>query len=89
MTIWQNYITELCNRANRPEYLKVEPEEKVDTDENGSYILHSEVEKAVKYVRDKKAVGYDDVPGDVLKMLEEGGLRIKTQRIINTYELGV
>jgi len=51
--------------------------------------LHSEVEKAVKYMRDKKAVGYDDVPGDVLKMLGEGGLRIKTQRIINTYELGV
>ena len=48
MTIWQNYITELCDRANRPEYLEVEPEEKVDAGAKDSYILYSEVEKAVK-----------------------------------------
>jgi len=62
MVISQNYITELCDRANRPEYMEVEPEEKVDTDENDSYILHREVEN-VKDMRDKKAVGDDDVTG--------------------------
>jgi hypothetical protein len=46
------------------------------------------VEKTVKDMRDKKAVGDDDVPGDVLKMLGEVRLRIKTQRIINVYEPG-
>jgi hypothetical protein len=35
--------------------------------------LHGEVEKAVKEMRDKKAVGDDDVPAAVLKMLGEGG----------------
>jgi len=45
MTIWQNYITELSDRANRPDNLEVESEEKVDTDEKDSYILHNEVEK--------------------------------------------
>lgn len=27
LKIWQNYITELCDRHNRPENLEVEPEE--------------------------------------------------------------
>ena len=45
----------------------------------GSYnihILQSEVEKAIKEMRDRKATGDDDVPGDVLKLLGEGGLKI-------------
>jgi hypothetical protein len=29
------------------------------------------VEKAIKEMRDKKATGNDDVPGDVLKLLEK------------------
>lgn len=70
MTVWQNYLTELCDQAIQLEYLEVESEEKVDKDEKDAYILHSEVEKAVKEMRDKKAVGDDDdVPGAVLKML--------------------
>jgi hypothetical protein len=31
--------------------------------------LESEVEKAIKEMRDKKAIGDDDVPGDVLKLM--------------------
>jgi len=41
---WENYITELYDRRNRPEILDIEPEEEVDTDEEGPYILQSEVE---------------------------------------------
>ena len=55
--------------------IRIEPEEEVDTDENGPYILQSEVEKAIKEKRNKKATG-DDVPGDVLKLLGGGGLKI-------------
>jgi hypothetical protein len=29
--IWENYISELYERPNRPETLEVEPKEKVDT----------------------------------------------------------
>jgi hypothetical protein len=64
------------DRPNRAETLKVEPEEEVDTDEKGRGILQSEVEKAIKEMRNKKATGDDDVPGDVLKLLEECGLKI-------------
>jgi len=45
LKIWENYTAELYDRPNRPETLEVEPEEEVDTDEKGPYILQSEVEK--------------------------------------------
>ena len=71
LKIWENYFTELYDQPNRPETLEVEPEE-VDIDEKGPYILQSEVEKAIKEMRNRKATGDDDVPGDVLKILGEG-----------------
>jgi hypothetical protein len=88
LKIWENYITELYDQPNRPENLEVETEGEVDADEKGLYILQSEVEKAIKMMRDKKATGDDDVPGDVLKLLGEDGLRIMTQLINNIYETG-
>ena len=48
LKIWENYVTELYDRTNRPETLEVEPEEEVDTDEKGPYILQSEVEKLLR-----------------------------------------
>jgi hypothetical protein len=39
-------------------------------------------------MRDKKATGYDDVPGDVLKLLGKDDLRILTHLINNTHESG-
>jgi hypothetical protein len=43
------------------------------------------VEKAIKEMRDKKATGDEDVPGDVLKLLGEDGLRLMTQLINSIY----
>jgi hypothetical protein len=37
----------------------------------------------VKQIREKKATGGDGVPGDVLKLLGEDGLRIMTKPINN------
>ena len=88
LKIWENYITELYDRPNRPETLEVEPEEDVDTDDKGPHILQNEVKKAIKKVRNRKATG-DDIPGDVLKLLGEGGLKILTKlsnAIYNTEE---
>jgi len=79
----------LHDRPNRPETLEFEPEEEVDADEKGPYILQSEVEKAIKEMRNKKATGYDDVPGDVLKLMGEGGLKIMKKLIKTIYETGV
>ena len=87
LKIWEIYITELHDRANRPVTLEVEPEEEVYAGEKGPYILQSEVEKAIKEMRNKKATG-DDVPGDVLKLFRECGLKIMTKLINTIYETG-
>jgi hypothetical protein len=50
--------------------------------------LQSKVEKAIKEIRNKKATGDDDVPGDVLKLMREGGLKIMTKLINTIYETG-
>ena len=73
LKIWESYITELYDRPNRPETLEVEPEEEIDTDEKGSHILQSEVEKAIKEMRNRKATGDDDIPGDVIELLGDKG----------------
>jgi len=88
LKIWENYITELHDRPNRPVTLEVEPGEEVDADEKGPYILRSEVEKAITEMRNKKATGDDDVPGDVLRLFGEGGLKIITKLINTIYETG-
>jgi len=88
LKIWENYVTELYDRPNRPETLEVEREEEIDTDEKGPYILQSEVEKAIKEMRSRTATGDDDVPVDVLKLLGEGGLKILTKLINTIYETG-
>ena len=88
LKIWENYVTELYDRPNRPETLEVEPEE-VGTEEKGPYILQGEVEKAIKEMRNRKATeDDDDVPGDVLKLLREVGLKILTKLINTIYETG-
>ena len=46
------------------------------------------MEKAVKEMRNKKATGDDDVSGDVLKLLGEGGFKIMMKLINTIYETG-
>jgi hypothetical protein len=87
MKILENYITELYNRPNRPQNLELETEEEADADEKDPYILQCEVEKAIKDIKYKKARGDDNVPGDVLKILQEDGLTLMTQ-LNNIYENG-
>jgi len=88
MKIWENYVTELYDRLNRRENLEAEPEEEVDINEKVPYILQSKVEKAIKEMRNRKATGNDDVPGDVLKLFGECDLKIMTKVINTTYEIG-
>ena len=45
MKLRENCFTELYDRSNRPEYVKVEPKEEIDADDKGPCILHSEVER--------------------------------------------
>jgi hypothetical protein len=67
LKMWEIYVEVFYDRANRPKNLNVEPEEEVDEDHKGPHILRSEVEKAIKEMRDKKATGDDEVPVKALK----------------------
>jgi hypothetical protein len=82
LKIWDIYV------ANRPENLNFELEEEVDADHKGPHILHSEVEKAIKDMRDKKAMGDDDVPIEALRLLGDDGLNLMTQLISNIFKNG-
>jgi hypothetical protein len=44
--------------------------------------------KAIKEMRNKKATGDDDVPGDVPRLFGEGGLKIMKKLINTIYETG-
>jgi hypothetical protein len=46
------------------------------------------VRKSIKEIRDKKTTADDDMPTDILKLLEEDGLKMTTQLINNIYETG-
>jgi hypothetical protein len=76
LEIFENYITELHDRPNRPQTLEVKTEEEADTEQKGPYTLQRELEKSMKGMWKKKATGDDDVRGDVLKLLKKVGLKI-------------
>ena len=71
----------VLRRAIQEENLEVESEKELYTDQKSPYILHGEVEIAIKEIRDKKATGNNDVPVDVglLKLLGEDSLRLMAQ----------
>jgi hypothetical protein len=68
--------------------MNVEPEKEVDEDHKGPHILCSEVEKAIKEMRDKKFTGDDDVPVEAVRLLVDDGLNLLTQSINNIDESG-
>jgi hypothetical protein len=45
LKMWENYITELCDWADRSQNLEIETEEQMDEDEKDPHILHRDVEK--------------------------------------------
>ena len=53
----------------------------MNADEKGPYIWHSDVEKSVKKMQNKKAAGDDDVFGEVLRMFGQDDLKIMIQLI--------
>ena len=60
----------------------------MDTKEKDPYILQVEVEKVIKEMRNRKATVDGDLPGDVLKLLGEGDVKILTKLINTIYKTG-
>ena len=67
LRIWEKYIQDLYDSENRPRDIEIEVEDELDEDDKGPTILKSEVVKAIKDMRRKKATGDDNIPVELLK----------------------
>jgi DNA-binding transcriptional regulator YdaS (Cro superfamily) len=67
LNIWENYITELFDPANRPENIEAETEEEVHGEEKDPELNWK---KLSRRWRMKQATRDDDVPGDYLNCWE-------------------
>ena len=59
----------MYDSENRPKDNAIEAEDELDEDDKEPTILKSEVVKAIKDMRRKKATGDDNIPVDLLKGL--------------------
>uniref|UniRef100_A0A8D8XEP5 Craniofacial development protein 2 n=1 Tax=Cacopsylla melanoneura TaxID=428564 RepID=A0A8D8XEP5_9HEMI len=79
--VWERYLEELFHDTRT----KVEP---VIEDYSGPEILTHEVEAAINQMKDGKAVGLDEVPTEILKLLDEEQTKILTTIFNNIYSTG-
>ncbi|XP_073831724.1 uncharacterized protein [Musca autumnalis] len=79
--IWQNYITSLYTDENRSNYDIMEPEPQV-----GTPITKHETEAAIKSLKMKKACGPDEIPSEILKLIEGDNINILVRLFNCIYE---
>ena len=85
---WKEYVEDLYNKDRKPKNRSVEETSKND-DEEGPPILRKEVEWAIKALKAKKAAGIDEVPAEVLKIMEENGINSVWKLCQRIYETGI
>ncbi|KAI5746878.1 hypothetical protein M8J77_008501 [Diaphorina citri] len=78
---WENYIQKLFDDER-------EPPNDMEED-NGPDILKDEVKYAIKTIKAGKALGPDELPGDVLKLIEEEHLGTLTLLLNQIYKTGI
>ncbi|XP_073841196.1 uncharacterized protein [Musca autumnalis] len=79
--MWQNYITFLYTDENRSNYDIMEPEPQV-----GTPITKHETEAAIKSLKMKKACGPDEIPSEILKLIEGDNINILVKLFNCIYE---
>ena len=88
MKRWKEYVEDLYSKDGKPKNRSVEGTSKND-DEEGPPILRKEVEWAIKALKAKKAAGIDEVPAEVLKIMEENGINSVWKLCQRIYETGI
>lgn len=79
---WNKYIIEMFKDASRsPASINI-------TDDSGPPILTTEVKKALRSAKTGKAMGPDNIPVEVLKLLEDDYLDALTNLFNQVYNLG-
>lgn len=67
---WKEYIEELYDKSGKPEELPIGPEE-TEGEDNGPDIIREEVEEAIKFLKNNKSEGIDNIPAEIIKNLGE------------------
>ena len=78
----------MYDSEKRPQDIAIEAQDELDEDEKGPTILKSEIVKAIKDMRRKKATGDDNIPVDLIKELRDNGLKIMTALVNGIYMSG-
>ena len=80
-TRWEEYVSELYNddRGDPPEI----------EDDDGEEVLISEIEKAIKDLKSGKASGSDMITSEMIKALDETGVKIIHKLVNDIYKTGV
>ena len=85
---WKEYVEELYSKDINTTNTTIEDERTVEKDLKGPTILMSEVEWAIKNLRNKKAQGIDEIPAEMIKALGENGRKEIWHLCNNMYEKG-
>jgi hypothetical protein len=87
---WKEYIEELYCKSKQPkeEDFDLEKEIQVDHDSKGPGLLIEEIQEAIKEMKNGKASGVDDIPAELLKMLDGKAIRKLCTLCMEIYETG-
>ena len=87
--IWKEYVEELYDSKAEHSELVLEDEGECEEMNRGPKILKEEVEKAIKDLGEKKAMGCDKIPAEALKKLGNGAILRLTNLFNKIYDTGV
>ena len=87
---WKKYIEDLYNKNGKPDMqdFNLEDEHQVESDQKGPCLLTEEVYAAIQEMKNGKAVGVDDVPAEILKILDGVALEKLVELCKQIYETG-
>lgn len=81
---WKEYIQELFEDERQPEAINEEEDQ-----ENGPNITKEEVTNAIKLMKNNRASGPDEIPAEIIKLIEEEQIGILVDLYNTIYNTGI
>lgn len=81
--IWATYVKELFEDDTRANNI-----EATNLDDGGPIITESEIRYAIKVSKNKKACGCDNLPAELLKLIDEDGIKVLLKVFNYIYKTG-
>ena len=67
---WKRYIEQLYTANEKPDTSPLEEEHEVSIDALGPSFIYSEIEKAMSTLKKGKSAGVDEIPGELITILD-------------------